>query len=82
MVILKSYDSGFVGNVEVDSRLTLYTHKHVFDRSRLQFNFENCLFFQKYAHVPLLVKSAHMTDLFFKTLWKLRVRCGHLSLNA
>ena len=32
---------GFVGNVEVDSGLTLYTHKPLFDRSGTYLNFEN-----------------------------------------
>ena len=70
--LLKNYFCGFVGNIDADSRLTLYTHKHVFDRSRLQFNFENCLFFQKYAHFPFLAKSADMADLCEKKLGKLR----------
>ena len=51
---------GFVGNVEVDSGLTLYTHKPLFDRPRTYLNFENSRFFPKNA---IFSNSDHFADM-------------------
>ena len=56
MVISENHYCGFVGNVEVDSGLTLYTHKPLFDRPRTYLNFENCRFFsQKTPYFRILI---------------------------
>ena len=44
MLISKNDYCGFVGNIEVDLELTLYTHKPLFDPSRAYLNLEIGLF--------------------------------------
>ena len=70
VLISKKYICGFVGNIDADSRLTLYTYKPVFDRSGLHLNFENGLFFPKYAKFWFFNKLADMADYNEKMLEK------------
>ena len=70
MVISENHYCGFVGNVEVDSGLTLYTHKPLFDRSRTYLNFENSRFFPKNAIFSNFDHFADMADFNKKKLGK------------
>ena len=70
IVILENHYCGFVGNVEVDSGLTLYTHKSLFDCPRTYLNFENSRFFPKNAIFSNFDHFADMAVIIKKMLGK------------
>ena len=70
MVISENHYCGFVGNVEVDSGLTLYTHKPLFDPSRAYLNFEIGQFWPKNGIFSNYDHFADMADFHKKKLGK------------
>ena len=70
MVISENHYCGFVGDVKVDSGLTLYTHKPLFDCSRTYLNFENSRFFPKNVIFSNFDHFADMADFNKKKLGK------------